>query len=237
MRGLVIGNSLDSDSGLLGLRLSQLGFSLETFGREHPRFWPSLSGVDVLILLGSDWSVYSAAHAREVGAEIDLLKTAARRGTPIFGICYGAQIICTALGGEVRRASRYEVGWNSVSSSEFANLLSHKWMQWHYDKCAPPKGLRVVASNDFGPQALLARRLFATQFHPEVTVAIVTRWCMSQGGAELKALGISPERLIDETMREFHQVEPRAARLIDWFVESVGFSDKEDSTLPQPSAF
>ena len=128
MRVLVVGNRGDADPGLVGARLSEVGFALERNEREYPREWKSLAGVDLVLLLGSEWSVYWESNEKEVAAEVDLMRAAMTRGVPIFGICYGAQLIAHALGGTVTRSQNPEVGWHDVSSTSYLELLAGNWL-------------------------------------------------------------------------------------------------------------
>lgn len=221
MRALVVGNRGDADPGLVGARLVEVGFSLERNEREYPREWKSLAGVDLLLLLGSDWSVYWETNAKEVAAEVDLVNAAMRRGVPVFAICYGAQLVAHALGGSVTRAQRPEIGWCAVSSTTYPELFGHVWLQWHYDVFTVPPDLRTVASSDVGPQAMLGRRVLATQFHPEATPEIVTRWSSGGGGLELAKLGIDAKHLCETSGERVATVAPAAVRLVDWFLAEV----------------
>ncbi|MFM8958239.1 MAG: hypothetical protein ACKOJH_12655, partial [Actinomycetota bacterium] len=76
MRVLCVGNRGDADPGLVGARFAEVGFALERNEREYPREWKTLAGIDVLLLLGSEWSVYWESHKKEVAAEVDLVRTA-----------------------------------------------------------------------------------------------------------------------------------------------------------------
>ena len=221
MRALLVGNRGDADPGLVGSRLSEVGFSFERNEREYPREWKSLAGVDLVLLLGSEWSVYTEENEKEVAAEVDLVATAMKRGVPILGICFGAQLISHALGGTVTRAQTPEVGWSDVSSTAYPDLLAGRWLQWHYDVFTVPASLRAVATNDVGPQAMLGRRLFATQFHPEATLDIITRWSTGQGTAELAKLGIDAKHLCELSADEVATRAPVTAQLVDWFLAHV----------------
>jgi GMP synthase-like glutamine amidotransferase len=217
----VVGNHGDTDPGLVGTRLGEVGFSFERNEREYPREWKSLAGVDLLLLLGSEWSVYWEGNEKEVAAEADLVTTAMQRGVPIFGICYGAQLIAHALGGTVTRSHTPEVGWHVVSSTAYPDLLSGTWLQWHYDVFTLPSSLQSVAVNDVGPQAMLGRRVFATQFHPEATLDIITRWSTGAGAVELSKLGIDAKHLCEMSVDQVASRAPATARLVDWFLGEV----------------
>jgi GMP synthase-like glutamine amidotransferase len=221
VRALLVGNRGDADPGLVGSRLSEVGFVFERNEREYPREWKSLAGVDLLLLLGSEWSVYWEGNEKEVAAEADLVTTAMQRGVPIFGICYGAQLIAHALGGTVTRSHTPEVGWHVVSSTAYPDLLAGTWLQWHYDVFTLPSGLQSVAVNDVGPQAMLGRRVFATQFHPEATLDIITRWSTGAGAVELSKLGIDAKHLCEMSVDQVASRAPATARLVDWFLGEV----------------
>lgn len=100
-------------------------------------------------------------------------------GIPIFGICYGAQLIARDLGGVVERTGRAEYGRTGLSvSNPQATLLargvddaSTVWMS-HFDSITTtPDGFEVTASTPDAPVAAMQhreRRIHAVQFHPEV---------------------------------------------------------------------
>jgi len=221
VRAVVVGNRGDADPGLVGVRLAELGFVFDRYDREYPREWKPLAGVDLVLLLGSEWSVYWESNQKEVAAESDLVRTATTRGVPIFAICFGAQLVAHTFGGNVSRSTTPEVGWHKVSSTAHPELLGGEWLQWHYDVFTVPQGFSAVATNDVGPQAMVNGRIFATQFHPEATTEIVTRWSSGVGTAELHKLGIDPKKLVDESHVRVAQTAPATARLVDWFLATV----------------
>ena len=224
MRALIVGNRGDADPGLVGARLAELGFAFERNEREYPREWKPLAGIDVVVLLGSEWSVYWENNAKEVAAEVDLVRTAMERGVPILAICFGAQLVSHALGGSVTRATNPEIGWHAVSSTAHPDLLAREWLQWHYDLFTVPPRLRAVAINDVGPQAMVGTRLFATQFHPEATLEIITRWSSGAGTAELAELGIDAKHLCEISAERMANSAPVTSLLVDWFLAEVAAS-------------
>jgi len=218
VRALVVGNRGDADTGLVGSRLSELGFVFEQNEREYPRGWKSIAGIDLLLLLGSEWSVYWESNAQEVAAEVDLVRSATSRGVPVFAICFGAQVVSHAFGGTVSRSPHPEIGWHTVSSTSYPDLFSHSWLQWHYDIFTVPDSFRTIASNDIGPQAMIGKRVLATQFHPEVTLGIISRWSGGGGTNELHKLGIDPQRMLENSTERITRVAPVTDRLVDWFL-------------------
>jgi len=99
-------------------------------------------------------------------------------GVPVFGICYGAQLIAQQLGGSVARTGRGEYGrtllrLTGASSALLADLPSEHevWMSHGDSIQAAPDGFDVTASTAEAPVAVLEsreRRILGVQFHPEV---------------------------------------------------------------------
>jgi GMP synthase (glutamine-hydrolysing) len=61
----------------------------------------SLEGYDGITITGSSLHVYNGGP--EVMRQIDLVRTALKTGTPLFGSCWGLQVITAAAGGSVRK--------------------------------------------------------------------------------------------------------------------------------------
>ena len=99
-------------------------------------------------------------------------------GVPIFGICYGAQLIAQQLGGTVGRGMRGEYGRAHLTRIAESSVLhadiptEHDVWMSHFDAITePPAGFRATASTPDAPVAVLehdARRIWGVQFHPEV---------------------------------------------------------------------
>lgn len=98
-------------------------------------------------------------------------------GVPILGICYGSQLMMYTLGGQVEKAPVREYGKIEVSVDTHSKLfegVSEKTICWmsHNDyisKLAP--GFVMSANTANCPYAAMEdskRKLYATQFHPEV---------------------------------------------------------------------
>ena len=98
-------------------------------------------------------------------------------GVPILGICYGSQLMAPLLGGEVSTAPTSEYGKTEVTVNTDSVLfgdVSPKTICWmsHTDYIASaPEGFSVCATTPVCPVAAMenpSRKLYATQFHPEV---------------------------------------------------------------------
>ncbi len=174
-----------------------------------------------MLSLGSDWSVYWPHVASEVAAEAAVIRAAHDQGIPVFGICYGNQIMAHALGGTVERAREPEIGWYEVVSDLPEVIAPGPWFQWHSDVVTVPGGAEELARSAVGPQAWRMGRSMCTQFHPEVTEAIVRRWIEGGGAEEAQKFGRDPQAMLEETRRNVADAKPNTNTLVDWFVESV----------------
>lgn len=123
-----------------------------------------------IIFTGGPNSVYAEESPR-CGMEIFDL------GIPVLGICYGSQLISYLLGGSVKTAPVSEYGKTEVETDDTSLLfdgVSKKTICWmsHTDYIeTAPEGFRITAHTPVCPVAAMEnkeRRIYATQFHPEV---------------------------------------------------------------------
>jgi GMP synthase-like glutamine amidotransferase len=177
-------------------------------------------GVELVLSLGSDWSVYWDHAGAAVAAETSLMLQAHRCGIPVLGICFGAQLLAVTHGGSVSAAPEPELGWYEVASSVPALAGRGPWFQWHADRFVVPPTAQLLASTERAPQAFVLGRTLAVQFHPEVTEAIVRRWCDS-GRDDLARCGRDAEQLLEQTAAQTGRSGLDAASLVDWFCEQV----------------
>ena len=99
-------------------------------------------------------------------------------GVPMLGICYGSQLMAYMLGGKVETAPVSEYGHTEVEIDQKESVIfegvSGKTSCWmsHTDYiAATPEGFTVTAHTPVCPVAAMenpTRKLYATQFHPEV---------------------------------------------------------------------
>jgi GMP synthase (glutamine-hydrolysing) len=123
-----------------------------------------------LILSGGPSSVY-AEGAPSVDPAIFT------SGTPVFGMCYGFQLMAQGLGGEVAHTGAREYGRTPVLVSEAGTLLDgipaehNVWMSHGDSVAAAPEGFTVLASTTATPVAAFENvdlGLAGVQWHPEV---------------------------------------------------------------------
>ncbi|MCX6529767.1 MAG: gamma-glutamyl-gamma-aminobutyrate hydrolase family protein [Actinobacteria bacterium] len=230
MRAILIANQGDNDGGHVVSAFQNMGYVFTQLTREESDQWPLLGqDVELVVSLGSDWSVYWTEVAHHVYKESELLRSAHEAGIPLFGVCFGAQILAFALGGEVKAAHHTEIGWFSVDwepnfTQKMPDFAQKQWFQWHYDMLIPPAEAQIWAKSSAGVQAFQCGRSFGVQFHPEVTPAVVQRWSRvgtATGPVELQQAGIDPETLLEETARRADTYASQCAVLLEYFVAQM----------------
>ncbi|MFE2555331.1 glutamine-hydrolyzing GMP synthase [Streptomyces sp. NPDC059352] len=124
-----------------------------------------------IILSGGPSSVYAEGAPR-------LDREIFEAGVPVFGMCYGFQLMATTLGGTVDNTGAREYGRTELHVSKAGSTLfegtpveQSVWMS-HGDACsAAPEGFSVTASTDVVPVAAFEndeKKLYGVQYHPEV---------------------------------------------------------------------
>jgi len=146
-----------------------------------------------IILSGGPSSVYEDGAPRVDAAIYS-------SGVPVFGICYGFQLMAQALGGMVAKTGLSEFGRTTAVVAHAGTILADTpaeqvvWMSHGDAVHEAPEGFTVLATTDGAPVAAfedLDRRLAGVQWHPEVKHS-------PQGQAVLenflyKVAGITPD--------------------------------------------
>jgi len=155
---------------LIARRIRELNVYCEIHPYNNfPELTPNIKGV---ILSGSPCSVRDEDSPR-----IDFDKF--RKIVPVLGVCYGAQLMASTLGGEVKASQHREYGRahlkiDDVDSSLLVGLStsSQVWMSHGDTIVSIPENFRVIASTESVHVAafkLENELTYGIQFHPEVT--------------------------------------------------------------------
>ena len=114
--------------------------------------------------------------------------------TPLFGVCYGHQLMAYALGGSVgwlpagreigtrtiTRRGRDSGDWLAGLPATFCAHTTHR-----QSVLEPPPGTEVIASSELDPHQLLryAPHAISTQFHPEFGTAVMRAYIDARADA------------------------------------------------------
>ena len=164
---------------LIARRVREAGVFSEVHPYDVSDEFIRASGAAGIILSGGPSSVTDGDTPRAPQSVFEM-------GIPVLGICYGMQTMAAQLGGKVENGKVREFGYAEVRARGHTALLKDindfvtdeghgmlkVWMS-HGDKVIDmPPGFKLMASTDSCPVAGMAdeaRKLYAVQFHPEVT--------------------------------------------------------------------
>ncbi len=128
--------------------------------------------------------------------EVELLRSCIAIGSPVLGVCLGAQLLAHATGARVYpmqqgEQRKYEVGWgptrfhHATGDAVLAGLPSEATLlHWHGDTFDLPRGAQPLASTDACEQQAfrLGQRSFGLQFHCETSAEDVEAWLAADDG-------------------------------------------------------
>jgi GMP synthase (glutamine-hydrolysing) len=144
-----------------------------------------------IILSGGPSSVYEAG-APTLDSKIF------EAGIPIFGICYGFQVMASALGGVVTQTGKSEFGRTEISLGSESKLLAglpksfKVWMSHGDSVTSAPTGFTSTANTKDTPIVAFENsdaKFAGVQFHPEVLHSengqeILRRWLIDVVGCK-----------------------------------------------------
>jgi GMP synthase-like glutamine amidotransferase len=97
------------------------------------------------------------------------------QAAPVFGICFGGQLLATAVGGTVAPMGFRYRGWRTNEHAA-APIWRGPWLRWHGDFITLPESVEVFATDHGTVQAFRQGNAVGVQFHPEVDNALLRAW-------------------------------------------------------------
>ncbi len=167
--------------------LKNAGFRIRyvNFGRE-PEQRPQLDRYEALIVLGGPMNADQINTFPNLLTEVEIIREAVSDGMSVLGICLGAQLLATALGGSVARNEIREIGWHDVELTAAGledPVLStfaprQEVFQWHEDGISLPAGCELLARSPASEvQAFrYGDHVYGFQFHLEANQPLIERW-------------------------------------------------------------
>ncbi|MCW8901717.1 MAG: type 1 glutamine amidotransferase [Gammaproteobacteria bacterium] len=170
--------------GYLGTFLEQHNIPYEVICIDEGVTVPqNLEDISGLIFMGGGMNVTDPLQW--ISDEKKLIKKAINQNIPVLGICLGAQLMSTALGGEITHDPNMEIGWHAVvkdtenQNSEWLKNLPENFIpfHWHADTFSIPDEATVLLHSKCRiNQAFAIKNSLAIQFHVEMTVEMVKQW-------------------------------------------------------------
>lgn len=134
--------------------------------------FPEPDDFDGFVLSGSEKGVYDQTTWMESLRQL-LLRIRDQR-VPLFGICFGHQIMADTFGGKAELAGLGHVVGVRQFNIQGQTVPAHVW---HQDQVTQvPPGARVLGSSDHCPVGVLAYDFpaLSVQFHPEYTAEFIS---------------------------------------------------------------
>jgi GMP synthase-like glutamine amidotransferase len=162
--------------------LAERGANIRTTRLFRGELLPPPGSVDFVVAPGGPMSVNDEPDYPWLREEKAFVRAAIGRGTAVLGICLGAQLIASALGGRVYPNAVKEIGWFPVEAvpagaDVFRFPDRATVFHWHGETFdLPPGAVRLARSAGCANQAFqLGRNVIGLQFHLETTAAVSDR--------------------------------------------------------------
>jgi GMP synthase (glutamine-hydrolysing) len=140
---------------------------------------------DAVMLFGGAANIGEEREHPWLEDEYELLQGWVEAGTPVLGICLGAQTLAHAVGARVARAPEPQVGFRTVTltdkgdSDPVVGVLPHRFEALFSNSYAfdvPPGAVEIASSPGRTQGFRLGERAWGLQFHPEVRREQVLGW-------------------------------------------------------------
>ncbi len=228
---LVLQHEADEGMGLLGECFARRRVETHIVhthaGEAVPRAIDDV-GASALVVLGGGMAVYDADGHPHVRDELRLIERTVAKGAPVLAICFGSQLLASALGARVYATGRQEIGWFEVTATDAARAdalfadapPTFVPFHWHGDTFdLPNRATRLASSRMTENQAFsFATCAWGIQFHPEVTLAIVESMVRSD---ELARAELSAGPLLAGARDALPRMLPVAVPIFDRFVDAI----------------
>ena len=196
---------------------------------------PPASGVDLIMAFGGPMSVNDNLPA--LHAERQYLAEAMTSGTPVFGVCLGAQMMATALGGVVEPSGGYQFGLRKIhvtaegdADPVFGEISTPIVPTLHGECFTIPDGAVKLAEGDMLLRDGGFRRInmafryghsYAFQFEPQLTYDELKVWDrVFSGDYDLMGDRFNSSEESARNLREFARFYPEHKRQMTRLLEA-----------------
>jgi GMP synthase (glutamine-hydrolysing) len=232
MRALAIVHERDAGPGVFADAMRARGTRLDTWLRAESDSPPGdPSGYDAVLTFGGAMHVDHEDRHAWIAEEKAMLRELLERGTPLLGVCLGAQLLSAAAGAKPGRASEPEIGWYEIEVTRegaedplLAPLAPRfEGFEWHSYESPLPPGATPLAESSTCLQAYRVGELaWGIQFHAEVTLADAESWIDDFGtDADAVRAGLDPEAFRASTRARIGPWNDLGRELCDRFLEVV----------------
>jgi GMP synthase (glutamine-hydrolysing) len=232
MRALAIVHQRDAGPGVFVEAIRERGIELGEWLSPELELPPrDPADYDAVMVFGG------AMHADQEDAhpwlrgEKELLRELLAGGTPLLGVCLGAQLLAEAAGAQPRRASRPEIGWHDVEvlaeggHDPIVAPLAPRFnaFQWHSYEFPLPPAATPLARSDVCLQAYrVSDCAWGIQFHAEVAPRDAEAWIDDyRSDEDALRIGLDVSALRDQTRQLIGDWNALGRDLCDRFLAEV----------------
>ena len=187
------------------------------------------AGYDALVVMGGSPNV-DEGHGW-LDHEQQLVRACVESGTPMMGVCLGAQVLAVACGGSVSRGPSPEVGVGRIDlrpeaqhDALFAGMPDVvEAVQWHWYgvDALPTDAVWLASSPAYRYQAFrVGERAWGVQFHPETPPHQIDVWT-DEDLEPIREAGLDPETVRRESIDLARRMPQTWRRFFDRFAALV----------------
>ncbi len=232
MRALAIVHERDAGPGVFADAMRARDVELDAWYRAEQEAPPSdLGEYGAVLTFGGAMHVDHEDRHPWLSDEKAMLRDLIENGTPLLGVCLGAQLLAEAAGATPRPARQPEIGWYEVEVTEegeedpllAALAPSFEAFQWHsYESPLPPDATPLARSPACLQAYRLGERAWGIQFHAEVTLQDAESWMDDYGSDEdAGRLAIDMEAFRERTRRMIGRWNELGRGLCERFLEAA----------------
>jgi|TARA_B110000438_G_C15652882_1_gene580347 GMP synthase-like glutamine amidotransferase len=184
MKFLVLQHINIEHPGIFLKFMKEDNISIDTIELDENEKIPNLDKYDAMVVMGGPMDTWQEKTYPWLKIEKENIHNfVSVKKKPYLGLCLGAQLLSEAIGGEVKKMEKPEIGVLNISINSDKTIFSGldknlKVLQWHsYEVCNLPSNAKILASSPAcNVQAFSTEKAFGLQFHVEQTNETVPQW-------------------------------------------------------------
>lgn len=180
-----------------------------------------------VVVLGGEMGAYDEGRHPFLADEKQWIGAAVEAGTPVLGICLGAQLMADALGGKAMRADHPEadlIDFELTPEGKADPVLGGiepPVVSIHGDTFELPSEAVLLARSDRFPLAFRLGSGLGVQFHPEVLTTTVSSWARSDLRSLIAAAGTDPDALVHRVVAAESHLRRQAEGLFERWLRQI----------------
>ncbi|MFA6090841.1 MAG: gamma-glutamyl-gamma-aminobutyrate hydrolase family protein [Candidatus Gracilibacteria bacterium] len=187
---------------------------------------PKEYSADAYILGGSPSMVTERDQKEWIDRLIRFVHNEVNSGKPLFGICFGHQILAAAFGGKIDVMKERKIGRGKTYIKSEGNILFPKDVQvidpmieslWSHKQSVTDSGeTEVISDSNSIIQAIKIDNAVGTQFHPEFTPEF-TSFLIKLMGQQIEQEGLDKNAILEQ-VNAMKQGNP-SNKLLNTFIQ------------------